>query len=56
MTSKLKTYEINLKLKQPGYNQIIKTTVQAINPTMAKKIAEGQYGLGTVIGNPKERK
>lgn len=56
MTIRLKTYEINLKLKQPGYSQIIKTTVQAINPSMAKKIAEGQYGIGTVIGNPRERK
>ena len=52
----LKTYEITLKLKQPGYSQLIKTTVQAANPTMAKKIAEGQYGVGTVVGNPLERK
>lgn len=53
----LKTYIVKVKLKQPGYTNIIDTTVQARTPEMARKIIRAQYNNSHVIvGQPKEIK
>jgi hypothetical protein len=55
--TKLKTYVVKLKLKSIGYTQILDTTVQAVNPQMARKIIANQYNSTHVlIGQPKEVK
>jgi len=55
--SRLKTYLVKLKLKQPGYTQIINTTLQARNPDQARKILRAQYNKKDIIvGNPRELK
>ena len=54
---RLKTYAVKVKLKQPGYTNIIDTTVQARTPEMARKILRAQYNNPNVIvGQPKEIK
>jgi hypothetical protein len=53
----LKTYIVKVKLKQPGYTNIIDTTVQARTHEMARKIIRAQYNNSQVIvGQPKEIK
>jgi hypothetical protein len=55
--SRLKTYLVKLKLRQPGYTQIINTTLQARNPDQARKILRAQYNKNDIIvGNPRELK
>lgn len=55
--TRLKTYLVKLKLKQPGYTQIINTTLQARNPDQARKILRAQYNKKDIIvGNPRELK
>jgi hypothetical protein len=55
--TKMKTYFVKLKLKSIGYTQIIDTTVQAINPQMARKIIANQYdSTHVLIGQPREIK
>jgi len=55
--TKLKTYVVKLKLKSIGYTQILDTTVQAVNPQMARKIIATQYNSTHVmIGQPREIK
>jgi hypothetical protein len=55
--TKLKTYVVRLKLKSIGYTQILDTTVQAVNPQMARKIIANQYNSTHVlIGQPREIK
>jgi hypothetical protein len=53
----LKIYEVTLKIKQPAGNVMqFKTTVQASTALMAKKLAEAQYGKGSVMSTPREVK
>lgn len=51
----LKTYHARVKLKQPGYTNIIDTTVMARNPEMARRLIRQQYGDSNVlVGQPRE--
>ena len=53
----LKTYIVKVKLKQPGYTNLIDTTVQARTPEMARRILRSQYNNpNVVVGQPKEIK
>jgi hypothetical protein len=53
----LKTYMVKIKLKQPGYTNLVDTTVQARTPEMARKIIRAQYNnSNVVVGQPKEIK
>lgn len=55
--SRLRTYVVKLRLKQPGYTNLIDTTVMARNPEMARRILRRQYGdKHVVVGQPKELK
>jgi hypothetical protein len=55
--TKMKTYLVRLKLKSLGYTQILDTTVQAVNPQMARKIIANQYdSTHVLIGQPREIK
>ncbi len=56
-TDFLKTYELTVRVKETTGNILqIKTTVQASSPAMAKKLAEAQYGKGSVVGTPRQLK
>jgi hypothetical protein len=51
----LKTYAAKVQLRQPGYKNIIDTTIQARNPEMARRLLRQQYGSRNVIvGQPRE--
>jgi hypothetical protein len=53
----LKTYAVKIKLKQPGYTNIVDTQVQARTPEMARRILRTQYNNpNVVVGQPKELK
>ena len=53
----LKTYTLKVKLKQPGYTNIIDTTVQARTPEMARSIIRAQYNnRNVIVGQPREIK
>ena len=55
--NKLKTYHARLKLKQPGYTNIIDTTIIAKNPEMARRLIRQQYGdRNVLVGQPREIK
>ena len=55
--TRMKTYLVRLKLKSLGYTQILDTTIQAVNPQMARKIIANQYDSKNVlIGQPREIK
>jgi hypothetical protein len=55
--TKMKTYLVKLKLKSIGYTQMLDTTVQAVNPQMARKIIATQYdSTHVLIGQPREIK
>jgi hypothetical protein len=48
-----KLFAARLKIKQPGYTQLIDTTIVAKNMQMAIKLLTAQYGKNTVMGNPR---
>lgn len=51
----LKTYTAKIKLKQPGYVNIIDTTVQARTPEMARRLLRQLYGdRHVIVGQPRE--
>jgi hypothetical protein len=51
----VKTYLVKVKIRQPGYVNVIDTTVQAINPEMARRLVRVQYNSRDVIvGQPRE--
>jgi len=53
----LRTYTAKVQLKQPGYKNIIDTTVQARNPEMARRLIRQQYGdRNVMVGQPRELK
>lgn len=53
----LRTYTAKMRLNQPGYHNIIDTTVVARNPEMARRLLRQQYGAkSTLIGQPRELK
>jgi len=53
----LKTYSAKVRLKQPGYTNIVDTTVMARNPEMARRLIRQQYGGRSMLVNqPREIK
>ena len=53
--SPVKTYLVKVKIRQPGYTNIIDTTVQAMNPEMARRLVRVQYNSrDVIIGQPRE--
>jgi hypothetical protein len=55
--TQLRTYQVRIKLKQPGYVQQVDTTVQARNPEQARHILRAQYNNRNVlVGQPREIK
>jgi len=55
--SRLRTYAVKLRLKQPGYTSLIDTTIMARNPEMARRILRQQYGdMHVIVGQPRELK
>lgn len=53
----LRPFLIRLRLKQPGYTQLVNTTVMARNADQARKIVRAQYGdRHVIVGNPREIK
>jgi hypothetical protein len=56
-TPQLKTYAARVKLKQPGYTNIVDATVMARNPEMARRLLHQLYGgNSSVVGQPREIK
>lgn len=53
---RVKTYLVKIKIKSPGSTNIVKTTVSAVNPQMARKVARLQYNNNpnVLVGTPKE--
>jgi len=53
---RVRTYLIKVKIKGKGYTNIVKTTVTAVNPQMARKLARLQYNNNpnVLVGTPKE--
>lgn len=50
----LNTYRVRLRLRQPGNDMLMWTTVQARNQDQARRIVRGQYGdRNVIVGNPK---
>ncbi len=56
LVNQQKLYLITIRVKEPGYSRLIKTTVFAANVDMAKKLAKAQYPTANLIGIPKEIK
>lgn len=57
LKKRLKLYAARVKLKQPGYTNIIDTTIQARNPEMARRLLKQQYGASSsLVGQPREIK
>lgn len=55
LKKRLKLYAAKVKLKQPGYTNIIDTTIQARNPEMARRLLKQQYGpSSSLVGQPRE--
>jgi hypothetical protein len=53
----LRNYAVKVQLKQPGYKNIIDTTVVARNPEMARRLVRQQYGdRNVMVGQPRELK
>ena len=53
----LKTFAAKVQLRQPGYRNIIDTTVQARNAEMARRLLRQQYGdRNVIVGQPRELK
>lgn len=56
-TDRVKQYLIKVKIRSPGYINIVDTVVYATNPQWARKLARVQYnGPNVLIGQPKEIK
>ena len=54
---RLRTYQVRVRLTQPGYSQQIDTTVQARTPEMARRLIRAQYGNRNVlVAQPREIK
>lgn len=55
LKKRLKLYAARVRLKQPGYTNIIDTTIQARNPEMARRLLKQQYGdNSSLVGQPRE--
>ena len=55
LKKRLKTYAAKVRLKQPGYTNIIDTTIQARNPEMARRLLRQQYvAQSSLVGQPRE--
>lgn len=51
----LRTYAAKVKLRQPGYTNIVDTTVQARTPEMARRLLRRQFGgRNVIVGQPRE--
>lgn len=55
-SSQMKTYAFKVKLKTPGYTNIFDTTTTARSPQMARMIIAKLYGVGAIVGQPRELK
>lgn len=52
--SRLKTYQIRLRLKQAGYSTFMDTQVQATTPEMARRMVRAQYdSRNVIVGQPR---
>jgi hypothetical protein len=56
LTKQYKFFKAKVKIKQPGYSQLIDTTVTAKDRTMAQRLLKAQYGKNSVIGTVTEIK
>lgn len=56
--NRVKQYLIKVKIRSPGYTNIVDTVVYAVNPQWARKLASAQYSnnKNVLIGQPKEIK
>ena len=53
----IKQYLVKVRIKSPGYTNIVDTIVYAINPQWARKLVRAQYNnKNVIIGQPKEIK
>lgn len=53
--STLRTFAAKVKLRQPGYTNIVDTTVMARTPEMARRLLRRLYGgRSAVVGQPRE--
>lgn len=53
----LRTFLVQVKLKQQGYSNIINTTIQARTPELARRILRAQYNdRNVIVGQPRELK
>lgn len=51
----MRTYAAKVKLRQPGYTNIVDTTVMARTPEMARRLLRRIYGgRSAVVGQPRE--
>ncbi len=56
LTKQYKFFKAKVKIKQPGYSQLIDTTVTAKDRTMAQRLLKSQYGKNSVVGTVTEIK
>lgn len=55
--NRMRTYQVRLRLRQPGYTQQLDTTVQARTPEQARRLIRAQYNNKNVmVGQPREIK
>ena len=56
--NQVKQYLVKVKIRSPGYTNIVDTVVYAVNPQWARKLVRAQYSnnKNVLIGQPKEIK
>ena len=56
LLSQYQLFAARVKVKQPGYSQMIDTTVTAKNKEMARRLLRAQYGKTALVNNLREIK
>jgi hypothetical protein len=56
ITFPYKFWGARVKVKQPGYSQMIDTTITAKTKEMARRLLRAQYGKDALINNIREIK
>jgi hypothetical protein len=56
LTKQFKFFKAKVKIKQPGYSQLIDTTINAKDKVMAQRLLKSQYGKDAVVGTITEIK
>lgn len=56
LTKGYKFFTAKVKIKQPGYSQLIDTTINAKTKDLARRLLQAQYGSNSIIGTIKEIK